>query len=80
MKTRRVSVHEDTIVGAVVMRRLLSLFVVKVIFPAAMENRERPSDLWRYAIEGFGWIVLLTFLVFLTLLVKLLFEARPAVK
>lgn len=59
---------------------LYVLFVAKVVFPAAMEARERPSEIWPWIGEGIEWLSLAAFLVFLIFAMKVLFGAKSVLK
>lgn len=66
--------------GVIVLKGLLLIFVIKVILPSAMENREPPSEMWRYMQQGMHWIGLVAFLVFLILALRVFFGAIPEAK
>lgn len=64
----------------ILFKNLYLLFVAKVVFPAAMESREPPSQIWQWIGEGVEWLALASFLVFLILAMKVLFGAKSVLK
>lgn len=61
--------------GAVLLRGILIIFVMKVVLPAAIESREPPSEIWSYLEKGLHWIGLIAFLVFLIMAIRVAFGA-----
>ena len=65
--------------GLTLLTSLYRVFLVKVIFPSARENREPPSEFWNWLHNGLDWLTTAAMVVFLVLYLRVLFLSRSDV-